>query len=173
MEDIRYPIGKFQPVENVTKAQRDEWIEQIARSPEELRVALHGLTDEQIDTPYREGGWTVRQIVHHLAENDLVTYTRFKHALTEDNPHILRAAEDRWAELPDEVVSVESSVNLFGLVRERWVVLMKGLDDDDFARAFIHPVIGPLRLDQALGQYAWHSRHHVAQISAFKGRRLN
>lgn len=170
MDDIRYPIGKFQPVAQITKEQRDEWITEVAAGPRDLASAIAGLTPEQIDAPYREGGWTVRQIAAHLAENDMLVYSRFKQALTEDNPQIFRAAEDRWAQLPDKTVPIASSVELFRLIRERWVTLMKGMSDADFTRTFVHPIQGAVQLQRMLGLYAWHGRHHIAQIEGYKAR---
>ena len=168
MDDIRYPIGKFQPVDPITREQRDEWIAQVAAGPTALKSAIAGSTPEQLDSPYREGGWTVKQIAAHLAENDMLVYSRFKHALTEDNPPIHRAEEAKWAELPDKTVPIESSVELFRLVRERWVTLMKGMSDADFERTFQHPLQGAVPLQRTLGLYAWHGRHHIAQIEAYK-----
>ncbi|MBX6353627.1 MAG: putative metal-dependent hydrolase [Thermoflavifilum sp.] len=170
MEDVRYPIGKFVLVEGVSADQRKAWIRDIADAPSKLYEAVEGLSLEQLDTPYREGGWTVRQIVHHLAENDMLVYTRFKCALTEDNPRIMPAQENLWAELPDKNVPVSSSLKLFELIHERWATLLEGMSVEDFSRTFVHPVTGVWSLDRALAFYAWHDRHHTAQIVSFRER---
>ncbi|MCL6452391.1 MAG: putative metal-dependent hydrolase [Alicyclobacillus sp.] len=168
MDENRYPIGKFVPVENVSTEQRAEWIQVLVDAPANLRHAVEGLSEDQLNTPYRAGGWTVRQVVHHLAENDMLVYTRFKSALTEENPQIMPAIESLWAELPDRHVPVESSLQLFELVHERWVMILKGMSAADFSRTFVHPKSGVWTLDRALGVYAWHNRHHTAQITALR-----
>ncbi|WP_026961247.1 YfiT family bacillithiol transferase [Alicyclobacillus herbarius] len=170
MDDVRYPIGKFEPVANVSLDQRNAWITELAEAPSSLERAVDGLTLEQLDTPYRTGGWTVRQIVHHLAENDMLVYVRFKFALTEDNPQIRPALEGLWADLPDRNVPVEESLQLFNLIHARWVALLEGLRSDDFSRTYVHPVSGVWTLDKALGLYSWHDRHHTAQITFFRQR---
>ncbi|MFX4302611.1 YfiT family bacillithiol transferase [Alicyclobacillus tolerans] len=164
MEDIRYPIGKFVFVENVTELDRGKWIQDIVEAPSKLNHAVEGLSGEQLDIPYRDGGWTIRQIVHHLAENDMLVYARFKSALTEDNPQIMAVKENLWAELPDVHVPIASSLQLFTLIHERWSILLKNMSDKDFTRTFVHPVSGVWDLNKALGVYSWHNRHHIAQI---------
>ncbi|MDQ0191457.1 putative metal-dependent hydrolase [Alicyclobacillus cycloheptanicus] len=170
MDEVRYPLGKFVPIQEVSDEQRKAWIKDIVDAPSKLNQAVESLLPEQLDTPYREGGWTVRQIVHHLAENDVLVYTRFKHALTEENPQILPAMENLWAELPDQSAPVSSSLRLFELIHERWAALLNGMSTEDFSRTFVHPASGVWSLDKALGVYSWHDRHHTAQIKAFRER---
>lgn len=170
MDEVRYPIGKFVPIQDVSAEQRKAWIKDIVDAPSKLNHAVEGLSPEQLDTPYREGGWTVRQIVHHLAENEMLVYTRFKFALTEENPQIMSAMENLWAELPDRNVPVSSSLRLYELIHERWAALLDGMSTEDFSRTFIHPVSGVWRLDKVLGLYSWHAQHHTAQIKTFRER---
>lgn len=170
MDTLRYPIGKFEPVQNVSDTQRKAWVQDLSDAPSKLRMAVEGMSSEQLDTPYRIGGWTVRQIVHHLAENDILAYTRFKFALTEDSPQIRPALEDSWGELPDREMPVDSSLGLFQLIHERWITLLDGLKTDDFSRSYVHPISGVWSLDKALGLYSWHDRHHTAQIVSFRER---
>lgn len=170
MDEVRYPIGKFVPIQDVSAEHRKAWIKDIVDAPSKLNQAVEGLSLEQLDTPYREGGWTLLQIVHHLAENDMLVYTRFKSALTEENPRIMPAMENLWAELPDRNVPVDSSLRLFELIHERWAVLLDGMSPEDFARTFVHPASGVWTLDKALGVYSWHDRHHTAQIKNLRER---
>jgi uncharacterized damage-inducible protein DinB len=169
--DIRYPIGPaFEPPAEITEEDRQRWLQELTSAPTRLREVTVGLSSEQIDTPYRTNGWTVRQIIHHLAENDLVAYTRFKFALTEDNPVIQPMAEDLWANLPDSAVSMKSSLVLFELIHERWVALISGLRPDELQRTYVHSVTGPMELQKAMGLYAWHAKHHTAQITTLRER---
>ncbi|WP_067931123.1 YfiT family bacillithiol transferase [Alicyclobacillus kakegawensis] len=170
MDEVRYPIGPFELVKDVSPEQRKAWIQDLADAPVKLHSAVVGLSAEQLDTPYRTGGWTVRQIVHHLAENDMLAYARFKFGLTEEAPQIRPASENLWAELPDRDVSVDDSLDLYRLVHKRWVTLLEGLTAADFDRTYVHPVSGVWKLDQAIGLYSWHDRHHTAQITSFRKR---
>lgn len=171
MTDPQYPIGKFQRPEKISADDRQVYIKQIEDAPAKLRSALAGLTDEQLDTPYREGGWTVRQVVHHLADSHLNAFIRFKLAMTEDQPAIKTYNQQRWAELPDaKTAPVESSLTLFDSLHKRFVVLLRSMSAADFARTMNHPEQGIVNLDRYLSLYAWHGRHHVAHITSLRER---
>jgi uncharacterized damage-inducible protein DinB len=171
MEDLQYPIGKFDFKGPSTAEQRRRWIETIAQAPNELRYALQGLNAEQLDTPYRPGGWTIRQVAHHLPDSHMNSYVRFRLALTEDEPVIKSYQEDRWAELPDaRTAPVETSLQLLDALHERWTLLLLSLTEADFSRTFRHPELGLISLERNLALYAWHGQHHVAQISALRTR---
>jgi uncharacterized damage-inducible protein DinB len=169
--DLRYPIGKFQYPAEVTAAERLLYIEQIAETPANLRAALEDLTQEQLDTPYRPQGWTVRQVVHHVPDSHMNSYIRFHWALTEENPTIKAYDETRWAELPDARTGpVEMSLTLLDALHVRWIALLRSLSEQDLKRTFQHPELGSLPLDKVLALYAWHGRHHVAHITALRKR---
>ena len=166
MSDPRYPIGPFQWSGVATAAERAVWIEEIAQAPAQLRSAIAGLTEPQLDTPYRAGGWTIRQVAHHLADSHINSYVRFRLALTEESPTIKPYDEKRWAELPDALSGpVEPSLALLEALHARWVRLLRSLSPGDWDRVFIHPEHGaPSSLSRTLAVYAWHGRHHIAQI---------
>lgn len=164
--DLRYPIGKFQPVENITDAQRRAFIDAIAEAPKTLKAAIAGLNESQLDTPYRPGGWTVRQVAHHVPDSHMNAFVRFKLALTEDEPTIKPYDEARWAELADAKTPVEPSLLLLENLHTRWVLLLNSLTPSDWRRKFRHPELGTMTLDETLQMYAWHGRHHVAHITA-------
>jgi len=169
--DLRYPIGRFKFEESITEEQRRRFIDQIEGTPAELRSVVQGLSPEQLDTPYRPGGWTVRQVVHHLPDSHLNSYTRFKLALTEDEPTIKPYHEDRWAELEDSRnAPIEMSLMLLEALHRRWVLLLRSLSPPEFARTFKHPELGVVRLDKNISLYAWHGRHHVAHITSLRER---
>lgn len=169
--DLRYPIGHYQPPDAIDAETRTSWISELQRLPSRLSAVVSGLNDSQLDTPYRPGGWTVRQLVHHLADSHLNSYTRFRLALTEDSPTIKPYDEKRWAELCDaKQAPIQPSLMLLEGLHERWVRLLSSLSEADFARTFKHPDLGEIRLDWTVGLYAWHSRHHVAHIAALKAR---
>ena len=169
--DLSYPIGKFEWNGEATQAQRRGRIEDIERAPAEMRKALAGLNDEQLDTPYRPGGWTVRQLAHHVPDSHLNAYMRFKLALTEDQPTIKPYEQERWAELEDtRTTPVEVSLTLLDSLHQRWVQLLLSLAPADFARTFRHPELGLVSLDKNLALYAWHGRHHVAHVTALRER---
>ena len=170
MPDLQYPIGPFSLPDSTTAQERRTWIQEIARAPGDLRAAVSGLSEEQIDTPYRPGGWTVRQVVHHVPESHMNAFVRFKLALTEDQPTIKPYDEARWAKLADNALPVEPSLSLLEALHYRWVHLLRSLGDADFQRRFIHPESGSWRLDQYLSQYAWHGRHHIAHITELRSR---
>ncbi|QHW33531.1 bacillithiol transferase BstA [Paenibacillus rhizovicinus] len=172
LEQLKYPIGRFAPPSETTAAVRAEWIAEIAALPRLLREAVSGLSDEQLDTPYRAGGWTVRQVVHHVPDSHMNSFIRFKLALTEEKPTIKPYDEGAWAELSDSKgAPVEASLSLLESLHERWVNLLLGMDEEAFSRVFIHPESGrEIRLDTNLGIYAWHGKHHLAHITALAKR---
>lgn len=171
MEDLRFPIGRFRAPTEISTEDRTRFIEEIAATPEHLRRAVAGLSDEQLDTPYRPEGWTVRQLVHHIPDSHLNAYIRFKLALTEDEPTIKPYLEDRWARLADtQTTPVEVSLELLELLHVRWVNLLNTLSDEDFARKFRHPENGLMTLSGTLALYAWHGKHHVAHITSLRER---
>ena len=171
MTDLRYPIGKFQPPASVTDAERAVLVDQIAALPAELRSAVSTLDDTQLDTPYREGGWTVRQGVHHVPDSHVNAYTRFKLALTEDVPTIKTYEEAQWAELPEaRSAPIGVSLALLEALHQRWVLLLRVLAPAQFARTFRHPEMGVMTLDQQIAMYAWHGRHHLAHITSLRTR---
>jgi len=171
MTDLRYPIGKFTFDGPTTPEQRLELLNQIEQAPGRLRTAVKGLSDQQLDTPYRPEGWTVRQVVHHVPDSHLNAYVRFKLALTEDEPTIKPYAEDRWAQLADtQATPVEVSLTLLDSLHDRWVRLMRSFNPDDWKRTFHHPERGVVSLEMNLAMYAWHGRHHVAHITSLRER---
>ncbi len=170
MTDLRFPIGKFTD-SPISPAQRQQLIDQIAELPRHFRAAVNGLTPQQIETPYRPEGWTVRQLVHHVPESHMNAYIRCKLALTETKPTIKPYMEDRWANLADvPVTPLETSLALLELVHARWVTMLRLVREEEWARTFIHPENGERRLDQTLAQYAWHGRHHTAHVTALRER---
>jgi hypothetical protein len=170
--DLRYPIGQFRFDGDASVSRRNQWIDEIAAAPARLRGAVAGLTPGQLDTPYREGGWTVRQVMHHLPDSHLNAYTRIKLALTEEEPTIKPYDEARWAELPDaRAGDIEPSLKLLESLHQRWLLLLRQLMPGDFDRRFRHPEHGRiLKLSETLAMYAWHGRHHVAHISSLRKR---
>src|ERR1019366_10004301 len=167
MEDLRYPIGKFDWSKGANSAEdRKRLIDSFAEMPERWKHAVTGLNGKQLDTPYREGGWTVRQVVHHLSDSHMSAYLRYKLGLTEDNPAIPPVKEAAWAELADSrATPVDVSLALVDNLHARWVVLLRSLKAADWERTMTHPQAGLLSLDKLLGLYAWHGAHHVAHIT--------
>ncbi|AHV97324.1 YfiT family bacillithiol transferase [Paenibacillus sabinae] len=170
MDTLRYPIGPFVSVENPSSEQYSLWIEEILKIPGLLRQTIEALTLEQLNTPYRPGGWTVQQVIHHMADNDMNAYIRFKRALTEDHPVSGSYQEDLWAELSDYSAPVELSLLLLESLHSRFAVLLRSLRPSDFQRTFTSPTHGPMNLETATHRYAWHGRHHLAQILSLKER---
>jgi len=169
--DLSYPIGKYEHKALLTPAERETAIAQIAAAPKCLRDAVAGLSHQQFDTPYRPGGWTVRQVVHHVPDSHLNSYVRFKLALTENEPTIRPYDEALWAKLQDSRdTPVEVSLSLLESLHHRWEVLLRSLGPEDFSRRLRHPAQGPMTLDDMLGSYAWHGRHHVAHITSLRSR---
>lgn len=171
MEELRYPVGRFSPRAPLTAADRRGFIEEIRRGPAALREALRGLDDAQLDTPYREGGWTLRQVAHHVPDSHLNAYLRFRWVLTEEEPTIKTYDEAAWARLPDVATTpVELSLALLDALHARWVSCLEAIRDGDWARTFRHPELGVLDLDTLLQIYAWHGRHHVAHVTSLRRR---
>jgi uncharacterized damage-inducible protein DinB len=171
MTDIRYPVGKFQPEPELGDAARQNLIRQIAEAPAKLRDAVKGLSEEQLDTPYRPGGWTIRQVVHHIPDSHMNAYVRFKLALTESEPTIKPYKENLWAELVDAKTSpVDSSLTLLESLHHRWIVFLRSMATTDFSKTVMHPENGLMTLDRMLQLYAWHGRHHVAHITSMRER---
>jgi uncharacterized damage-inducible protein DinB len=171
MDDPRYPVGRYAPPETITAEQRAEWIEQVAAAPARLRAAVEGLSDAQLDTPYRDGGWTVRQVVHHVPDSHMNAFIRIKLALTEDAPTIRPYEESEWAKLPDvRDTPIEVSLGLLDLLHDRWVRLLRAMTDEQWRRTYRHPEMGEKPMDWVLGLYAWHGRHHVAHVTSLRER---
>lgn len=197
MTDERYPIGKYSPPSEITADVRNTWIAEIKALPESFRAALDGLNDDQLDTPYREGGWTLRQVAHHVPDSHMNAFIRFKWALSEDFPTIKAYDEGEWAKLPDvENTPVETSLQLLEALHSRWAVLLENMSDEDYQRAYVHPEFLPenfqmsdkastdwmekssggdlppyiFLLEKVLGLYAWHGKHHTAHITALRDR---
>jgi hypothetical protein len=172
LEELRFPIGKFTRPDIVTEAQFNNYVNQIERLPYELRESVAGLTDAQLDTPYRDGGWTVRQVVHHLFDSHVNSYTRLKLALTEDHPTIRPYDEASWAELDDaKFAPIELSLGMLEALHTRWGMTLRTLTPEQKARTFNHPESGIWRIDQNAGMYAWHGKHHVAHITELRKRK--
>jgi len=169
--DLRYPIGVYEPEEEISDSARREFINQIERAPALLRDAVDGLDQAQLDSPYRPEGWTVRQVVHHLADSHINAYVRFRLALTEDLPTIKTYREDRWAELVDaKAAAIDMSLTLLDALHQRWVLLLRSLSTEDCARTLQHPELGMVGIGPYIGLYAWHGRHHVAHITSLRER---
>lgn len=171
LEDLKFPIGAFDRDFEVTAEARRSRIEIINELPDKVAAAVAGLTDGQLDTPYRPGGWTVRQTVHHLADSHSNSLTRFKLALTEDTPPTIKPYyEERWAELADSKLPINVSQAMLRAIHVRWSALLGSMTDADFQKSFIHPETGEWTLDGALALYAWHSLHHTAHITRLRER---
>jgi uncharacterized damage-inducible protein DinB len=172
LDAVRYPVGDFVIDPDVTEAKRRQWLRQMAEMPERLAAALAGLDERQLGTPYRDGGWTPRQVVHHLADAHMNGFVRFKLALTEDRPPIKTYEEDLWAETADgRDAPVETSLRLLAALHSRWMILLESLSEAQFSRAFSHPQRGLMTIDKAIQLYAWHGVHHTGQITGLRMRR--
>jgi hypothetical protein len=171
VSDPQYPIGKFSFGNSPTEEQRAKLIGDIELTPASLRNAVAGLTSQQIETPYRDGGWTVRQVVHHVPDSHINAYVRFKLALTEEEPTIKGYAEDRWARLEDSrSTPIETSLSLLDSLHTRWVRLLRSIKPEEWKRTFHHPELGLVSLERNLALYSWHGRHHVAHITELRRR---
>ena len=168
MSDPRYPIGKFSYAGPLTTEQKKQFLDDIEQTPAKLRAAVRGLSETQLDTPYRDGGWTVRQVVHHVPDSHMNSYVRFKLALTENGPAIKPYFEDRWANLPDSKAPIENSLVLLESLHHRWTLLLRSLREADWNRTFTHPELGPMTLEKNLALYSWHGRHHVAHVTSLR-----
>lgn len=170
--DTRYPIGRFQPAPFTNAEQRKTLLDQIADAPNCLRDAVAGLTPAQIETPYREGGWRVRQVVHHVPDSHMNAFLRTKFALTEDTPTIKPYDEAAWAKLADvDATPIAVSLDLVDSLHQRWMTLLTSLDENQFRRTFVHPEYGTVTIDWLVQLYAWHGRHHVAHITSLRERK--
>jgi hypothetical protein len=171
LDNLRYPIGRFSPPASSVAGIRTAHIQTVRLLPERLRAAVAGLTDAQLDTPYREGGWTVRQVVHHIADSHANAYIRCKLALTEDWPVVKTYDEAAWANLADSrLLPVDVSLSLIAALHYRWAALLESLSDEDFQKGYEHPEYGRSNLARALAMYDWHSRHHTAHITGLRAR---
>jgi uncharacterized damage-inducible protein DinB len=171
MTDLRYPIGKFTYDGPPSEQQKQTLLTEIAQTPSNLRAALDGLSESQLDTPYRDGGWTVRQVTHHVPDSHLNAYVRFKLALTEDDPTIKPYAEGPWAELADtKATPIDVSLTMLDSLHDRWVCLLRSLTPEQWKRSFRHPEVGPMTLEKTLALYAWHGKHHVAHVTELRKR---
>ena len=171
MTDPRYPIGKFSFQGALSETLKKQFLDDVEQTPARLRAAVEGLSDTQLDTPYRDGGWTVRQVVHHVPDSHMNSYVRFKLALTEDDPTIRPYLEDRWAELPEaRTAPIELSLALLDCLHRRWNLVLRGIQPEQWKRTFRHPELGPMTLAKSLALYAWHGRHHVAHVTALRER---
>jgi len=171
LEKLRYPVGRFDPKGELPAGARAAAIESIAGTPDRLRKSIAGLTAEQLDTPYRDGGWTVRQVIHHVPDSHVHAYVRFKLALTEDAPTIKTYDEAAWAKLEDSrATPIESSLALLDSIHTRWDILLRAMKDTDFSRSLNHPELGNLDLSFMVRMYEWHGRHHAAHITGLRHR---
>lgn len=165
MTNPRFPIGEFKRPDRLSPAEREAAIAKIEATPASLRTAVAGLSEAQLDSTYREGSWTLRQVVHHLADSHVNSYTRFRLALTENHPRIKAYDEGKWAELEDaRAMPVEVSLTLLDSIHARWVRLLRSLEPSDFTRTIDHPESGTMTIDQLLAMYAWHGEHHIAHV---------
>jgi uncharacterized damage-inducible protein DinB len=170
-QDLRYPIGKMDRKSVLTPSERIAAIDALTAAPSQLRAAVAGLSDAQLDTPYRPGGWTVRQLVHHVADSHMNAYTRFRLAFTEENPTIKPYDESTWAELVDaRTMSPDVSLTILDAIHSRLVTLLRATPDDAFQRKLSHPENGPMTVDGLLAMYSWHGKHHVAHVTRLKER---
>lgn len=172
IQNLRYPVGKYSPKKNITAEDVAGYIKTIEEFPEKMKQAVAGLSNAQLDTPYRDGGWTIRQVVHHVVDSHINSYTRFKLTLTEDTPAIRPYFEDRWAELPEAKTGpVEISIPLLEALHRRWALMLRNITGKELKRTFYHPESKKeTALDELMGLYAWHSDHHLAHITELKKR---
>ena len=169
MADPRFPIGKFTWPENITEDDRRRWIQIIADTPADLEAAASGLTEDQLDTPYREDGWTLRQVIHHVPDSHMNSYVRFKLALTENEPTIKPYDEAAWALLADTTeVPIATSLCLLECLHERWVAVLRRMSPEDWNRSLVHPELGKVTLGKMAALYAWHGKHHVGHVAALR-----
>ncbi|HUF04035.1 MAG TPA: putative metal-dependent hydrolase [Aridibacter sp.] len=169
-EELRYPIGDFEKPSDASAEKRSEWIATIRELPSNIDAAVKGLGEDKIDTPYRPEGWTIRQVVHHVADSHLNAYCRFKLALTEENPTIKPYDEGAWASLSDSEMDPSVSLQLIDSVHRRFANLLEHMTESDFSRTLDHPDSGAWELSKMLALYAWHSKHHTAHITSLRER---
>lgn len=166
--DPRFPIGKFIRPKQITSAERAQHLADMAALPERLRTAVQGLAESQLDTPYRDGGWTVRQVIHHVADSHMHSYIRCKFAMSMDSPTIMPYDEQIWAGFADLQLPVDVSLTLLDKLHERWLCFLRSLSEQEMARTLIHPENGPMNLDTVVALYAWHGLHHTAHITRLR-----
>ena len=171
LPDLRYPVGRAERRPTLSPEERRAAIDALDAAPDALSAAVHGLTDAQLDTPYREGGWTVRQVVHHVADSHMHAYIRIRFALTEDNPTIKPYDENAWVALPDSELPPAVSLQLLRALHTRLVTTLRALPPEAFARTLQHPENGPMTLDAMLNMYSWHGRHHTAHVTELRKRK--
>jgi uncharacterized damage-inducible protein DinB len=171
LDKLRYPIGRFDVKATVGPDAYGALIDRIAACPARMRDAVADLDDAQLDTPYREGGWTVRRLVHHVADSHVNAYVRFKLGVTEDSPRIKTYDQERWAGLADSRLPIDVSLDLLESIHTRWVALLRDMRPDDFDRKLEHPEMGTIPLEMMLRLYAWHSEHHVTHVTALRARK--
>jgi hypothetical protein len=165
LEKLKFPVGKYAPAKEITKQIMEQWISELSDFPVSMENLILKLSPDQLEWPYRPGGWNIRQVVHHCADSHMNSLIRFKLALTEENPVIKSYEEQLWAELPDYQVAVSDSLHILKGVHSHWVVLLKNLTEEQLNRTFVHPASNKIfTLKEALGLYAWHSKHHLAHI---------
>lgn len=165
LDSLRYPIGPFRPKPGLTAEERAGFIDDIARFPAEFRAAVESLSQEELDTPYREGGWTIRQVAHHVPDSHLQGYVRFKLAMTESNPTIKTYNQVAWGESADaRSAQVKPSMDLLESLHDRWVFFLRSLSEEDFDRTYRHPDLGQVSLETTIQLYAWHGKHHLAHV---------
>lgn len=171
LEKLKYPIGRYQLEDIINKASIDKWIQEIELLPQKLSDAVKGLSTDQLQTPYRPDGWTVQQVIHHIADSHMNAYVRFKLALTEDKPMIKPYEEKLWAELPDsKLVDINVSLDLIKSLHKRWSTLLRHLSEEDLNKEFLHPNSGMKNLKETVCNYAWHGNHHLEHINSLKQR---
>lgn len=168
MSDPRYPIGRFHDSGDRSSERRATLIRDLQNLPADLRAAVSGMSDSQLDTPYRDGGWTVRQVIHHLGDANVNAYLRMKFAVADDRPTILPYDEDVWAEFADAKGPVEPTLALLQALHLRWSLFLRSLDEAQWDRVFIHPQNGETPVAKSLELYVWHGRHHLAHVTELK-----
>ena len=171
LEKLKYPIGRYQVEDNINKTSIDNWIKEIESLPQRLSDAVKELKLDQLQTPYRPDGWTVQQVVHHIADSHMNAYIRFKLTLTENKPIVKPYDEKLWAEFPDsKMVDINVSLDLINALHKRWTTLLKQLTATELEKEFLHPESGMKKLNETICHYAWHGNHHLAQITSLKQR---
>jgi len=171
LEKLKYPIGRYLVEDNIDKSSIENWITEIESLPQRLSEAVKGLSEKQLQTPYRPDGWTVQQVVHHIADSHMNAYIRFKLALTENNPLIKPYDEKLWAELPDSnLTDINVSLELINALHKRWTTLLRQLDEKELNKEFLHPESGMKKLKESISHYVWHGNHHLAHITSLRQR---